>query len=121
MSDAQKKGSITLEGSTNEAGDLGQAIYWGLFPYMGWNALNSVTSEMRNPMRDLPKALITSIFTLLCLYTLVTVSIYSVVPMDEISNKVYLINFTQMLFGKVGAYIIILFCVVFAIFSVFNG
>jgi len=62
LSDDKWEGKLTFEHSSIDFGKLGQGVYWGLFPYMGWNALNAVTSEMKNPTRDLPGALLTSIY-----------------------------------------------------------
>jgi len=121
-SDGKWQGTLTFEDSTAELGNYGQAIYWGLFPYRGWNSLNFVTSEMKNPKRDLPMALITSIFILAVLYLLITTSIYSIVPKDELlSNAAYALEFVRELFGVWASYLIIMLCIILTIFNIFNG
>ena len=40
-----------LEGSETTLGSIALAFYSGLWSYDGWNQLNYVTEEMRNPLR----------------------------------------------------------------------
>jgi len=122
MNNDRWKGRLTWEGSTVAVGDYGQGIYWGLLPYVGWGALNAVTSEMKNPIRDLPKALMASIFTLLIIYTLTTMSVYLIVPKaDILSNTVYTFYFASEVFGEYAGYFIITITIIFAIISTFNA
>jgi len=107
--------------SSSDFGNLGRGIYWGLFPYVGWHALNSIASEMKNPVRDLPKALLISIYTLSFLYLTLTVPIYLITPKDEIlSNDGYNFDFAKEIFGT-AAFPIIMFSVICSIFSSVNG
>ena len=122
MNNDNRKGRLTWEGSTGDVGDYGQGIYWGLFSYSGWGALNAVTAEMKNPIRDLPKALIASIFTMLIIYTLTTISVFLIVPKAEIlSNTVYTLYFASEVFGKYAGYFLITISIIFAIISTFSG
>merc|ERR1712018_729263 len=41
--------NFSWENSTTELGRIGQACYWGLFAYLGWNSLSCITGEMVNP------------------------------------------------------------------------
>ncbi|CAG7830125.1 unnamed protein product [Allacma fusca] len=46
-----------FEGTTTEPGQIAKAFYSGLFTYGGWNYLNFVTEEIKNPFRNLPRAI----------------------------------------------------------------
>lgn len=117
-----RHGTISFENTTVTREDIGSVIYWGLFSYMGWNALNSVASEMKNPTRELKKALRTSIIFLTILYTLMTLAIYLISTKDEIKNDdAYSLSFSTKFFGPQIGYSVTMFGILCSIFSSFNG
>ncbi|XP_033106602.1 large neutral amino acids transporter small subunit 1-like [Anneissia japonica] len=69
---------------------LGAAFYSGLWSYSGWNCLNFMTEEMKNPKRDLPRAIVAGLFICVVIYILTNVAYFSVLTTDEIliSNAV---------------------------------
>ncbi|XP_071091599.1 b(0,+)-type amino acid transporter 1-like [Haliotis cracherodii] len=60
------------------------AFYNGLWAYDGWNNLNFVTEELKNPRRNLPLAIIFGIpLTTIC-YVLVNIGYFSVISKEEV-------------------------------------
>lgn len=59
-----------------------------LWAYEGWTNLNSMTEEMKNPKKNLPKALIVGIGRITILYTLFNFAIYKVLPYDAIATNI---------------------------------
>jgi amino acid transporter len=43
--------NITFEGTTTSPGNVSFALYYGSFAYAGWQALYSVTEELKNPSK----------------------------------------------------------------------
>jgi L-type amino acid transporter 9 len=57
---------------------LGLALYQGLWAYDGWNQLNYVSEEVKNPGKNLPRAIIIAMITVTILYLLTNFSYISV-------------------------------------------
>jgi len=57
------------------------ATFWA---YEGWTNLNVIAGEIKNPKKNLPLAITTSIIVVAIIYVLFNFSIYRVLSMDEI-------------------------------------
>lgn len=79
------KGSF--EGTTSNLANIGLAFYSGLWAYDGWNSLNFVTEEMKNPARDLPRALMIGIPLVTIVYLLTNIAYIAVVGGHGILNS----------------------------------
>jgi basic amino acid/polyamine antiporter, APA family len=62
------------------------AMLGALWAYDGWNNVSYVAGEVKHPERNLPLALIVSMFVVMSLYVLVNVSYYYVLSPTEVAN-----------------------------------
>lgn len=85
--------SVTLLG-------LSSAFYSGLYSYAGWNALNFVTEEIENPVKNMPKAILISITSVTIIYVLVNISYFAVIDgKDLTSSPALAVTFGQLTLG----------------------
>ena len=78
--------------------EIGQYIsHSGLFAYNGWNYLNFVIEEMKDPVRDLPKAIIISVALVTIFYVLANVAFYTTLNVPEVlgSEAVAVVSVTS--------------------------
>lgn len=66
---------------------MAKAFYSGLYSYAGWNALNFVTEEIKNPVKNMPRAIIISITAITAIYVLVNISYFAVLTQDDIRES----------------------------------
>lgn len=78
--------SNAFEGSDWSLGGIATGFYSGLFAYAGWNYLNCMIEEMKNPKRDLPIAIVFSCLVVTAAYTLCNVAYFTTVDLHEILN-----------------------------------
>ena len=120
MGDQSVDLSISMEGTraeghgiTGAISMIGFATFASLWAYEGWTNLNTVGEEMKNPKRDLPLAIIISMFGITAIYTLFQFAIYRVLPADQIvgmieGGDIYLGNaVAQTLMGGTGKALIL--------------
>ncbi|KAI8838962.1 amino acid permease-domain-containing protein [Chytridium lagenaria] len=79
--------SEALARTSKNPGDYAIALYTALWAYDGWNNLNLVTGELRNPEKNLPRAVTIGPSIVIFCYLLVNVSYYSVLPADLVSKS----------------------------------
>lgn len=106
------------------------ATFWA---YEGWTNLNVISEEIKNPKKNLPRALALSVVFVMAVYVLFNFAIYRVVPFDLITsnfNEYYLTEDSsylflgteaaRILFGTPGT-IMVSVCMVVAVFGSLNG
>ena len=85
------KGFDPIPGSVGDpvtAGTVALAFFAGLWSYDGWNNLNFVTEEIKNPSRNLPLAISIGIPFTTALYVLAFVSYLTILaPMEVINSE----------------------------------
>ncbi|XP_066445271.1 b(0,+)-type amino acid transporter 1-like [Eleutherodactylus coqui] len=65
-------------------GPVGVAFYQGLWSYDGWNNLNYITEELKNPEVNLPRAVMIAIPLVTCVYLLVNISYFAAMTPQEL-------------------------------------
>ncbi|KAI9193602.1 amino acid/polyamine transporter I [Polychytrium aggregatum] len=110
-----------FQGSSTNPGDYALALYSALWAYDGWNNLNIVTGELRNPTRTLPQATIAGPLIIMVCYLLTNLAYYAVLPEDVIVKSASVaMDFGKNVFGHVGG-IIIPIIVIGSTFGAANG
>jgi APA family basic amino acid/polyamine antiporter len=105
------------------AAALAVAMSQALFSYDSWNTATFVAEEVRNPQRDLPRALFWGTVLTTLIYVLTVVAYLAVVPIGEMAtvpeNRVALTAATR-LFGEVGVRLVIV-AILISTFGCVNG
>ena len=107
-------------------GMISFALIATIWAFQGWNQLNGVAEEIKNPQRNLPLAIILSICGVILLYFLFDFSIYRVVSIDMIQSSLqegnyYLGNVAaNLIFGNFGKYVVGI-TMILSIFNSLNG
>lgn len=92
-----------FEGTTRDPGLICLSFYAGLFSYAGWNYLNFVTEELKNPFRNLPFAIYISLPMVTIIYLLANVSYFVVLTADEVqSANAVAVTFGEKVLGVVS-------------------
>jgi len=76
------------------------SFYSGLFSFAGWNYLNFVTEELKEPYRNLPRAIYISLPTVTIIYVLANIAYFSVLsPETVLEAPTIAISFGQAVFA----------------------
>ncbi|KAL5117094.1 hypothetical protein ACEQ8H_005053 [Pleosporales sp. CAS-2024a] len=96
--------------TTTNVSNWAVALYAGLWAFDGWDNVNYVTAEFKNPSRDLPRVIHTSLPLVIMSYLLANMSYFFVLPTSVIeSSNTVAVAFGSQVFGPVGALILALF------------
>ena len=99
---------------------LASSFYSGLFAYTGWNFLNFIIEEMKNPVRDLPRAIAISCTLCLIIYVFTIVAFHSILNKAEVlGSEAVAVTFANRVYGSM-AWIIPIF-VACSTFGAVNG
>ena len=101
---------------------MGAAILATLWAYDGWMGVSFVAGEMKNPAKQLPKAIIFGLGIVIVAYITINMAIMHVLPAAEIASLGKMVASTTagLLFGETGGKLISIGILV-SIFGALNG
>ena len=108
-------------GATITAGNLGLALVSVLWAYDGFGDLSLVGGEVKDPQRNLPRAIIGGTLAIIAIYVLANVAYLYMMPVDAIGRSPLVAADTMMaIFGRTGVVVVSSF-VMISSFSSLNG
>eukprot|EP00079_Xenopus_tropicalis_P024226 XP_012816782.1 PREDICTED: B(0,+)-type amino acid transporter 1 isoform X1 [Xenopus tropicalis] len=110
----------SFDGATISVGGISLALYNGLWAYDGWNQLNYITEELKNPYRNLPMAIIIGIPLVIVCYILINISYFTVLtPTELLQSQAVAVTFGDRVLYP-AAWVVPLF-VAFSTIGAANG
>ncbi|KAK5013529.1 hypothetical protein LTR60_003823 [Cryomyces antarcticus] len=98
-----------FEGTNTNVSNWAVALYAGLWAFDGWDNVNYVTGEFKNPSRDLPRVIHTSLPLVILSYILANIAYFFVLPLSVIeSSNTVAVAFGHKVFGPIGSLILAL-------------
>ncbi|KAF3920335.1 hypothetical protein ABW20_dc0100802 [Dactylellina cionopaga] len=92
-----------FRGSSKDPGAYAIALYAGLWAFDGWDNVNYITGEMKNPSRDLPRVIHSAMPLVIVCYILANISYFFVLPSSVIaSSTTVAVRFGTTVFGSAG-------------------
>ena len=98
-------------------GVIGQLLVAILFAYDGWINVGAIAGEMKNPGKDLPKAIVGGLSLVMGVYVVINLAYLWVLPASELAKYASPASaVAEVLFGSIGGKIINV-----AVFGCING
>ena len=102
-------------------GVVGSLLIAILFAYDGWINVGAIAGEMKNPGKDLPKAIVGGLSLVMAVYLLINVAYLWVLPASELAKYASPASaVAEVLFGSIGGKIINVGILV-SVFGCING
>ena len=103
------------------ATSMGAALIGIMFAYDGWINVGAIAGEMKNPGKDLPKAIIGGLSIVMAIYVLINVAYLFVLPASALAaTETPAADVAKILFGASGGKVITIGILV-SIFGALNG
>jgi APA family basic amino acid/polyamine antiporter len=96
-------GLTPASGGHVEVGLFGLALVSVLWAYDGWADVSFVSGEVRNPRRNLPRALLLGTLSVIVIYLLVNAAYLYLLPIGQVgSSPLVAADAAQLLVGRIG-------------------
>ncbi|XP_052715931.1 b(0,+)-type amino acid transporter 1-like [Crassostrea angulata] len=110
----------SFEGTTTSPSNIALAFYNALWAYDGWNNLNYVTEELKDPAKNLPRANVLGVMITTVIYLLVNISYLTAMTSLELLNSpAVAVTWGDRVLG--GAAVLMPLSVLFSTFGAANG
>ena len=91
------------ESAFPEISHIGLGLYHGLWSYDGWNQLNYVVEEIKEPETNLLKAIVISLCSITGFYLLINFMYISILGVENIlSSPAVATSYAQQIFPQIG-------------------
>lgn len=105
----------------NFASVLGQVLIAILFAYDGWINVGALAGEMKNPGKDLPKAIVGGLSVVMAIYVIINLAYLWVLPAEKLATfSAPASVVAETIFGPIGGKIIIV-GILISVFGTLNG
>ncbi|MCL4126573.1 UNVERIFIED_CONTAM: hypothetical protein GTU68_066987 [Idotea baltica] len=95
-----------FEGTTEVPGEIAASFYNGIFSYAGWNYLNFMTEELKNPFQNLPRAIYISLPLVTAVYVLANIAYLAVLsPVEMLASNAIAVTFANKVMGPTASWI----------------
>ncbi|GAB6026414.1 hypothetical protein CHUAL_012615 [Chamberlinius hualienensis] len=112
--------NFNFDNTETDVATVALSFYSGLFAYNGWNYLNFIIEELKEPVRDLPRAIGISCVLVTVVYVMTNIAFYTTLSVDEIlGSEAVAVTFADRLYGYMS-WIIPVF-VAMSTFGAVNG
>ena len=100
---------------------IGQLLIAILFAYDGWINVGAIAGEMKNPGKDLPRAIVGGLSFVMVVYIVINLSYLWVLPANELANYASPASaVAEVIFGSMGGKIITT-GILISVFGCING
>ncbi len=105
----------------NTVTTLGQVLVATLFAYDGWINVGAIAGEMKNPAKDLPKAIVGGLSLVMGVYLAINIAYLRIVPASSLANVTSPAALVATkIFGEVGGKLISV-GILISVFGTLNG
>ena len=107
--------------NTSSLAALGAAMLAAMYGYDGWSNVGTIAGEMKNPKKDLPRAILYGLLVITAVYLLINIAYLLTMPMEQIAGNGNVPNdIATKLFGPNGGKIITIGIMV-SVYGTMNG
>lgn len=113
--------SVNSTINTSSLAALGAAMLAAMYGYDGWSNVGTIAGEMKNPKKDLPRAILYGLLVITAVYLLINIAYLLTMPMEQIAGNSNVPNdIATKLFGPNGGKIITIGIMV-SVYGTMNG